>query len=166
MPGSNHALPPHLEILVPFEWDIWRWFVLRGAGFPAEQIEGLAQPACAAAADALISAEERVQSLFQSAIRALNDTMDELRRQGEDRYGAMFKNVLNARRRLADGKVPRSEDLSPEIQQMFNEMREAEQECERINAEWAQRFTQSLTRQTETLQEFARDPMFQEAVIW
>jgi hypothetical protein len=166
MPGSKHVLPPHLETLVPFEWGIWRWFVLRGAGFPAEQIEGLAQPACAAAADVLILAEERVQQLFQSGIRALNDTMDELRRQGEDRYGAMFKNVLNARRRLADGKVPRSEDLSPEIQQMFNEMREAEQECERLNAEWAQRFTQSLTRQTETLQEFARDPMFQEAVIW
>ena len=74
--------------------------------------------------------------------------------------------MLNARRRLAEGKIPRSEDFSPEIQRIFNEIREAEQECERINVEWAQKFTQSLTGQTETLRQCARDPMFQEAVIW
>jgi hypothetical protein len=166
MPGPSQALPPHLETLVPFEWGIWRWFVLRGAGFPAERIEGLAQPACAAAADALLLAEERVQSLFQNAIRTLNETMDELRRQGEDRYGPTFKNVLNARRRLAEGKIPRVDDFSPEIQRMFNEISDAMQACERLNAEWAQSFSLSLDRQTETLREFARDPMFQEAVIW
>lgn len=82
MPGSSNALPPHLETLVPLEWGIWRWFVLRGAGFPAEQINRLAQPDCAAAAGALIGAEERVKYLFQNAIRMFNDTMDELRRKG------------------------------------------------------------------------------------
>src|SRR5438270_766003 len=92
MPGSSNALPPHLETLVPFEWGIWRWFVLRGAGFPAEQIKRLAQPRYAAGADALIFAEEHVQSLFQNAIRTLNEDMDELRRKGEDRYSAAFKN--------------------------------------------------------------------------
>jgi len=166
MSHSSQALPPHLETLVPSEWGVWRWFVLRGAGFPAEQITRLAQPRCAAAADALISAEERVQSLFQNAIRTLNKTMDELHRQGEDRYGTTFKNVLNARRRLAEGKIPRSEDLSPDVQRIFNEIAEGEQECERLNAEWAQSFTQSLTAQREALRQFARDPMFQEAVIW
>ena len=166
MPGSNHALPPHLETLVPFEWGVWRWFVLRGAGFPAEQITRLAQPRCAAAADALILAEERLQSLFQNAIRTLNKTMDELHRQEEDRYGPTFKNVLNARRRLAEGKIPRSEDFSPEIQRIFNEIREAEQECGRLNGELAQKFTHSLTGQTKKLRQYARDPMFQEAVIW
>ncbi|MBZ5494123.1 MAG: lantibiotic dehydratase family protein [Acidobacteriia bacterium] len=165
MPGPSHALPPHLEILVPFEWGIWRWFVLRGAGFPAERIEGLA-PACAAAADALILAEERVQSLFQNAIRTLNKTMDELRRQGEDRYSAMFKTVLNARRRLAEGKIPRTEDFFPEIQRMFHEISDAMQACERLNAEWVQSFEQSLSAQTETLRQFACDPKFQEAVVW
>lgn len=166
MPGSGHALPPHLETLVPFEWGIWRWFVLRGAGFPAERTEGLAQPACAVAADALILAEERVQHLFQRAIRALNDTMDELRRQGEDRYGATFKNMLNARRRLAEGKIPSAEGFSPEIQRVFKEINEAKRECEHGNAEWLQSFTHSLSSQTEILRQFARDPKFQEAVIW
>jgi hypothetical protein len=166
MPGPSNALPPHLETLVPFEWGIWRWFVLRGAGFRAEQIERLGQSRCSAEADALISAEEHVQSLLQSAIRLLNDTMDELRRKGEDRYGATFKNVLNARRRVAEGKIPREEDFSPEIQRIFREIAEAKEGCERRNAEWVQSFTNSLTGQTETLRDFARDPMFQEAVIW
>jgi hypothetical protein len=166
MPGTSHALPPHLETLVPFEWGIWRWFVLRGAGFPAEQIKRLAQPRCAAGADALMSAEEHVQSLFQNGIRILNETMDELRHKGEDRYGATFKCMLNARRGLAEGKIPRSQDFSPEIQPMLDEISEAKQERERLNAEWAQSFTHSLIDQTETLREFACDPTFQEAVIW
>lgn len=166
MPDLGDVLPPHLETLVPFEWGIWRWFVLRGAGFPAEQIKCLAQPSCAAGADALISAEDRVQYLFQNAIRTFNDTLDELRRKGEDRYGPVFKNMLNGRRRLAEGKIPRSDDFSPEIQRMFNEISEAMQGCERLNTEWIQKFTHSLTSQTEALRGFASDPMFQEAVIW
>jgi hypothetical protein len=166
MPGPSRALPAHLESLVPFEWGIWRWFVLRGAGFPAERIEGLAQPACPAAAGALISAEERVQVLFQNAIRILNEAMDELRRKEEDRYGPTFKNVLNARRRLTEGKIPHSEDFSPAIQALFSEIHEAEQECKRLDAEWTQTFTHSLTGQTKTLRDFAREPMFQEAIIW
>ena len=166
MPGSSNALPPHLEILIPDEWGIWRWFVLRGAGFPADQINRLAQPGCAAVADALISAEERIQSLLQNAIRRLNDAMDELRRKGEDRYGLEFKIVLNARRRLTDGKIPRPDRFSPETQRLFNEIAEAMQECERLNAGWVERFAHSLAGQTEALREFARDPMFHEAVIW
>ncbi len=166
MPGSNNALPPHLETLVPAEWGIWRWFVLRGAGFPAEQIERVAQPHCSAEADELISAEDHVHSLFQSAIRTLNEKMDELRRKGEDRYAPAFKNVLNGRRRLAEGKIPRAEGFSPEIQRILKEIAEPKQECERRNAEWVQGFTNSLNPQTEILRDFASNPMFQEAVIW
>ncbi len=136
MSGSNDALPPHLEILVPFEWGVWRWFVLRGAGFPAELINRLKEPSCAARADALISAKDPVQWLFQNAIRSLNGMMDELRRKGEDRYGTSFNKILDGRRRLAEGKVPRSEDFSPEILRMFNQITEAMQECERLNTEW------------------------------
>ncbi len=166
MPDPSNAMPPHLETLVPFEWAIWRWFVLRGAGFPAEQIERLSQPLCAAEADALISAEEHVQSLLQNGIRILNETMDELRRKGEDRHMPTFKNVLKGRRRLTEGTIPRAEDFSPEIQRVLKEIAEAKQECERLNTEWVQSFTNSLTGQTETLRDFARDPMFQQAVIW
>src|SRR5207302_4157669 len=62
--------------------------------------------------------------------------------------------------------IPHSEDFSPEIQRIFNEIREAEQECVRLNAEWEHSFTDSLIVQTEALRQCARDPMFQEAVMW
>ena len=166
MPVFSDALPPHLESLVPSEWGIWRWFVLRGAGFPAELIKPLAQPKCAARADALISAEERVHRLFQKAIRSLNAMMDELRRKGEDRYGTSFKSVLNARRRLADGKLPRPEDFSREVGQIFHEIAEAMQERARLEAEWSVGFNDCLISHTEAVHEFAADPMFQEAVVW
>ena len=166
MSGSNNALPPHLETLVPDEWGVWRWFVLRGAGFPAVLINMLAQPGCAARADALNLAKDRVQWLFQKAIRSFNKTMDELRQKGEDRYGTWFKKVLDGRRRLANGKIPRLEDFSPEIRTMFNEITEALQERERLHGEWIANFNDFINSQMETLREFARDPMFQEAVIW
>lgn len=166
MPFSSDALPAHLETLVPSEWGIWRWFVLRGAGFPAELVKGLAQPSCAARADALIAAEDRVQCLFQNAIRSLNEALNQLSQKGEDRYGASFKNVLNARRRLAEGKIPRPEDFSPEICRMFNDIAEVMRERERLSAEWNKSFTDSLMNQSEALRGFACDPKFQEAVIW
>jgi hypothetical protein len=166
MPFSNDALPPHLEILIPSEWGVWRWFVLRGAGFPAELVKRLAQPECAVRADEVIAAEDRVQCLFQNAICILNETLDQLSRAGEDRYGPLFKNVLNGRRRLAEGKIPCSEDFSPEIRRMLNKIAEAMRERERLNAEWNQIFTDSLRRRQEVLRGFAGDPMFQEAVIW
>src|SRR6267142_2164584 len=166
MSGSSKVLPPHLETLVPDEWGIWRWFVLRGGGFPAKLNDHLAQPGCAARADALILAQERVQWLFQNAIRLLNGRLDELSRKGEDRYGTSFKKMLDARRRLAEGKIPSSEDFAPEIQQMFNEITEAMRQCESLNAEWIVSFKDSLISQTEALREFARDAMFQEAVVW
>src|SRR6185312_7391447 len=162
----SNALPLHLEMLVPAEWGIWRWFVLRGAGFPAELINRLAQPSCAAHADELILAEDRVQLLFQNAIRSLNEIMDALRAQGEDRYGASFKKILDGRRRLAEGKLPRPEDFSPEIRQMLNEIAEAIQQSKRLNDEWDVSFKDSLNSQGAALREFVRDPMFQEAVIW
>ena len=166
MSGSSKVLPPHLETLVPDEWGIWRWFVLRGAGFPANLIQHLAQPGCAARADALIFAQERVQWLFQNAIRSLNGTLDELSRKGEDRYGMSFKKILDARRRLAEGKIPRPEDFAPEVRQMFNEITEAIGQSERLSAEWVVSFKDSLISQTEALREFAQDAMFREAVIW
>ena len=162
----NSVFTPHLETLVPSEWGIWRWFVLRGAGFPAELVKRLAQPGCAAQADVLISAEDRVQYLFQNAIRTLNETLDQLSRQGEDRYGLLFKNVLNARRRLAEGKIPLSRDFSPEICRMFSDIAEAMRERGQLNAEWIKSFTGFLMSQSETLRGFARDPMFQEAITW
>ena len=166
MPFSSDALPLHLESLVPSEWGIWRWFVLRGAGFPADLVKRLAQPSCAARADGLIAAEDRVQSLFQKAIRTLNEALDKLSAKGEDRYGPSFKNVLNARRRLAEGKIPPPRDFSPEICRMFSDIVEAMRERGRLDAEWNESFADSLISQRETLREFARNPMFQEAVIW
>jgi len=159
-------LPPHLESLVPSEWGIWRWFVLRGAGFPAGLVKRLAQPSCAARADGLIAAEDRIQCLFQKPIHALNQVLDQLSAKGEDRYGPLFKRVLNARRRLAEGKVPPPGDFSPEICRMFSDIAEAMRECVHLDAEWNESFTDSLISQREALREFARDPMFQEAVIW
>jgi hypothetical protein len=166
MPVASDVFPPHLESLVASEWGVWRWFVLRGAGFPEDFVRRLAQPNCALLADTLISAEDRVTAQFQYAIRILNETLDQLSRQGEDRYGPLFKAVLNGRRRLAEGKIPHPGDFSPEICQMFNNVAEAIQEQGRLHAEWNKTFPDFLLRQSTALREFARDPKFQTAVIW
>jgi hypothetical protein len=166
MTFSSDALPHHLETLVPSEWGIWRWFVLRGAGFPAELARRLAQTPCAEQADALIVLDERLRLLLQTAIHALNETLDQLSLKGEDRYGKLFKNVLNARRRLADGKLPPAGGFSPEVSRILDDLTAAFREFEQAKSEWSKNFADSLMRQGETLREFAHEPKFQEAVIW
>src|ERR1700704_1257777 len=156
---SQIDLPQHLESLVASEWGIWRWFVLRGAGFPAELIKGLAQPRCAEFADNLIAAEDQVQVLFQQAIRSFNEILDQLSRQGDDRHGASFKAVLSARRKLAEGKIPQASDPASESALLFSEIGEAVQTREQLKAEWNKTFADSLTNQEGALRGLACDPM-------
>jgi len=50
-PAAGEALPDHLASLHGEQWAVWRWAALRGAGFPADRLGSLADPALAEVAD-------------------------------------------------------------------------------------------------------------------
>ena len=55
--GKSERLPEHLYELGDGEWGLWRWVVLRGAGFAVREVLGLAAAEAAAAADRVTAAE-------------------------------------------------------------------------------------------------------------
>lgn len=166
MSSASEVLPPHLEPLVPSQWAIWRWFVLRGAGFPAILVDGLSQPACASAADHLILAENAVEARFQEAIKDFNSTLDLFTAQGMHREDERFKAVLRARRRLADRKIPEVAGLPRELPDRLKPIAPALSERDRLRGQFEESFTRCIESQSKALQTFAGDLRFQEAVIW
>jgi len=166
MLSPAEVLPSHLESLVPAQWAIWRWFVLRGAGFAAGLLDALARPDCAAAADELVLAEAAQEERFQEIIQSFNAAMDDLTEEGKNREDAQFKAVLRARRRLADRKVPEPSGLPPDLAAELSAITQAQRECERARKQWESRFSQCLASQNDALRAIACDARFQEAVIW
>jgi hypothetical protein len=164
--AAHIDLPSHLVSLVPMQWGVWRWFVLRGAGFPIAGIEHLAEPACAAAADALVSAEAAVEHQFHAAIQALNATLDRYTAAGITRDRQTFKTVVAARRRLAKRKIPRGGELDAEFGPLFRALEDLLATKEQLRAGFGNTFVSCIEHQSRTLQSFAADRLFQEAVIW
>ena len=140
--------------------------MLRGAGFPANLVTGLAQPLCASAADALVLAENAVEDQFQAAIRSLNEILDRFTSEGMQRDDDRFKTVLSARRRLADRKAPENHGLSDEFTEKFQAIKLAITERDRAQAQFESSFSGGIESQCKALRAFACDTRFQEAVVW
>lgn len=166
MPSHSEDLPPHLVSLVPSQWAVWRWFVLRGAGFPADLVGRLTQPLCASAADDAIQAEIETERAFQEAIRALNEALDRFTSAGVQRQDQRFVAILNARRRLTAGKIPESNELTSSFAAMFHAISLAMKKRESLRLGFDDAFSACIDSQSGALQNFAKDLRFCEAVIW
>lgn len=158
--------PGHLETLVDDEWGIWRWFVLRGAGFPARLITELSQPNCGAAADAFLAAERSLDDEFTAAIVHVDTVLDTLKSEGHQNRDEAFRRVLKARNRLADRKITQNIDLPYEVGKTLVKLEAAILERDRSHSEYERVFSESVLRQSEALRELSGDALFQEAVVW
>lgn len=61
----------HVALLPGTDWEVWRWALLRSAGFPADGLDRFSMPECAAAADAYLAGttvEDNFQAAFADAI--------------------------------------------------------------------------------------------------
>src|SRR5712692_5757388 len=153
-------LPAHLAPLVPDEWALWRWFALRGAGFPVHLVSRLSDPECASSADALLDAEGRVQAARSVALEAVNAQLDHLaRRTGPKQED--FYYLVAILRALRSGKTPGPSPgttLGPLLQHLS--VMEAGQRSRRSRYE--AEFVTALQRPSTAVLEIASDPSFQE----
>ncbi|HEX4604769.1 MAG TPA: lantibiotic dehydratase, partial [Candidatus Angelobacter sp.] len=166
MSSFSADLPPHLVALVPAQWAAWRWFVLRGAGFPAAMAGRLAQPLCAAAADNVIQAEIEAENQIQTAVRALNEALDRFTAEGVQRHDQRFIALLNARRRLTSGKIPESYDPAGGLAETVGAIKLALARRDHLRLEFERLFLAGIEQQSAVLQSFASDPRFREAILW
>lgn len=157
--------PVHLESLVGDGWGIWRWFVLRGAGFPAHLITELSQPDCGAAADAALAAERSLDDEFAAAIVHVDAVLDKLKAEGYQNQETV-RRVLKVRNRVADRKLPQNVDLPDEVGKALLKLEAVILERERSRSEYQRVFSKSVLYQSEALRFLSGDAMFQEAVIW
>jgi hypothetical protein len=162
----SDTMPSHLDCLVPSEWGLWRWFVLRGAGFPAELVNQLALYDCASSADRLISADVQLREAFHAATRELSDALDRLSAEGKGKDDSYFKNLLSARRRLARGKLPRNPDLRSQFRKTFGVIEDLLRIIQHLKVGFETAFMAGLAHQSDVLRKCAADARFQEAVIW
>jgi len=61
---------PHLAPLPGTDWQVWRWALLRSAGFPADGLDRFSAPECARAADAYLAGDDPDRAGFPAAFEA------------------------------------------------------------------------------------------------
>lgn len=152
----------HLVLFPDTSWGLWRWFALRGAGFPASQVLQLALPTCAQAVDFLLTCEGEVEharlQLWTTLCDEASNTLDETRR----------RLLKAAYRRIKVGKtlaLPPSL-LSLQIQSLLDAFQVASSKRDQARAALFASYASATMQTLQTLATFARDDSFREAVTW
>ena len=164
-PVAADCLPGHLTPLVEGEWAVWRWFVLRGTGFPVERMSDLSFPHCAAAADRLLNAEASAKISQSDAIAAVNQILDRFRQKGITPDDDRFRATLTILRQIRAGRAP-AVAAGTAFEGVLAAYTKTLQEQTARQAEFDQLFSHSLELQSRELRTVAHDPLFQEAIIW
>jgi hypothetical protein len=159
MNSPNSEMSEHLVALAGGRWALWRWAALRGAGFPADWVDRLSAPECAAAADRVLLAEEVARSVRSEALIALRDEMESA---SPDSHVAMERAV----RRLQRGKLPPALDNDWRSGKRVQQFREALARVNSARAEYSTAHEEASMRLALETRELAGDERFREAVIW
>ncbi|MDY7091389.1 MAG: lantibiotic dehydratase [Acidobacteriota bacterium] len=162
--ADTGTFPPHLEPLPGERWGLWRWFCLRGAGFPAREVLRLASPSVAEAADRVLAAEGHLEACREAALEELRDGLEELeKRERFRRIGAIS--------RLNKGKTPRKRDVTgpatnAAIDSAVERFAEARDRLEAETAAFGQSFDDGMVELAGHLREIASDDRFRQALSW
>jgi hypothetical protein len=154
-------MPDHLIALHDATWALWRWVVLRGAGFPIAQVLRLAPPEVVNAVNRFLEgrteAEHRQQILVQALLHEAHAAVGKQRKQ-----------LFGVCHELQDGKLPAEppQGISAETRGYFDAYETA---CTLRGQAWSEaqaQFEAMPTRIAEVLYEVATDKRFREAVMW
>lgn len=154
---AETSKPSHLVSMYGEEWTVWKWFCLRGAGFPAHLVEKLAAPRSVAAAAELANTRITVKaSISNSAflVRQVLSSTDEQR---------AAKRLHRLLRTLNQGRIPGNiSELPPGTQ---NELLAAQLAENKAAAKFKAEFQSEITRISNAIRETANDDSFQRALL-
>jgi hypothetical protein len=146
-------------------WRLWRSALLRGAGFPAQDILRLSSPAFAEAAGRLLDIEDRVAALRAQALREVNDLLDRLRQEGRWEDKAQRRPLLKAVQSLTAGKLP-AEAPHPATAGSLAALRDGEARLLEHRRDLEAVVDREHSRFSREVAAVAGTPAFREAVIW
>jgi len=167
-PGLESSLPEHLALLpgCPAEnrWALWRWIILRGAGFPVSALAGLSFTNIAAA-DRLLDLETDLEAKRRDARAAVNQALDDLRSRGEWSDKSRRKPLLKAQQALAKGKQPKAASLDS-CNKALAALEAAVELLPAQRQAFAEAYSESVLRCSAELRRVAGWDPFREAVVW
>src|SRR5438128_5039286 len=103
--GKSERLPEHLYELGDGEWGLWRWVVLRGAGFAVREVLGLAAAEAAAAADRVTAAETAAAEARQVAIKRLKQELQKAEGEARRQLNKVFERVRREQTSAETGQI-------------------------------------------------------------
>jgi hypothetical protein len=152
-------LPDHLVQLPGGQWGLWRWFGVRGTGFPVEQVLKLAVPECALAADRLLEAQGQVERVQQ-------ETLDALRRDLTGADAARRAALLTAIQTLKKAKLPKSLNFEGAGQRALDDFRSLRTGLDAARSDFEQQYGAATDKVSQSILDVIRQERFRCAVTW
>jgi len=151
-------VPAHLLKMPEGGWGLWRWAVLRGAGFPVTGVTGLSSETCAGSADQLIGARRNVEQGRERLLEVLRQGLEQT-----DKIGRI--GLVEAIRRVKKGK-PVSLDGCPEVNGAAKALSESIEQEERLREKYREQYFEAVGNTSKAIETAARSDRFREALVW
>jgi hypothetical protein len=160
-PGRSLDPPLASPHLVPLAggFQLWRWFCVRSAGFPAALAAPLAAAEATARADGVLALEA-------AAERAYREAQGVLERESSGLHRSARKPFVRAVRQLERGLPPSALDSSPLAAAALTRAYAAQQAAAEARARFAADWLALTRGPRSALREIARLPEFQKALSW
>ena len=163
------TLPDHLVSLPGWKtkWGLWKWVVLRGAGFAVDGVLALANSEGTRAADDLLAAEAEAEHAWECALDAVNAALAAQPWQVDGyRKDERALLLIKASRLLKKGKQPPLLDECTTVGQTIREMQQASARVNDAYSEFVRCFEVVQESENQALRAAAQDRRFLEAVTW
>lgn len=145
---------------------MWRSAILRGAGFPAAKVLGVAAPRTAAAADELLELEDRAEELRTRALDTVDRALDDLRSSGRWDEKKLRKPLLKALYALNKGKLPNRRPVDGSLDEVLDDYAAVLERLEAAAPEIETSYESETLEVSSALEEIAAWDRFREAVTW
>jgi len=158
--AESPPLADHLAGLPCGKWNLWRWVVLRSAGFPVSQALKLSAPESAATADKLILAEEDAK---EAQVKALEMLKVAIKSEAD---GDRLRCLRKALSKVREGKVPAP--LAPSFAQSaaIESFRTTSAAMDSTRSDFNRKFEEEVTNVSAAIYDVASDDRFREALLW
>jgi hypothetical protein len=158
---GNHRDGGEMQHLVELadDWCVWRWFLLRGAGFPVDLLAPLSSPTTVAAVDDACDHEATVTSARARATHACEVLLARQRPEARKPFSQLL-------RRLNRGQSVDPREHDAELRDSLEALQHAESALAESRERASIEFSSEQRRISAELRVLARNALLQEAVLW
>src|SRR5262249_32642104 len=141
---TEGELPAHLAHITGTDWAFWRWVVIRGAGFPAEQALKLSEPDCAAIAERLIKAEEEGTAAQEAVTETLHSRIGTADKENRPVWSKALRQIKKGK--LPDLPIPALSVMDEDIAGQLSQLQELTARAIEIGQEFQRAYQTAIER--------------------